>query len=817
MASSALDQSGNFAIAYNVSSTSTFPSLRYSGRLVDDALGTLTQGDNSIIEGTASNSSNRYGDYAAMGVDPADDCTFWFTGMNNNSSNWRTQVASFAFDACGCELRPSPLTVGSQVSGDNVIDLSWDDADLATVVEYTIHRSRTEGGPYDLIATVPDTSPGIAGGPDTFYSDTDVSGGTTYYYIVRASDGESCKSEESNETSATATGACTLTPLFGGIQNVVAPQLNNCTLDLYWTAAQEECGGPITYNIYRSTSSFFTPGASNLITSGITTTVYSDFDQLVNGGIYFYIVRAFDQGSGKEDENNVILPGQPQGASGACTTVSSCSDNPFIDVQPDGSSLACSASGFALTAVPNGGTDPFTYQWTKDGIDIPGATASTYVPTGLGTHSYNVKVQSTRCPSFVFDGLDSEVTLVNRPFFDGVREVVNPQTLDCSLDVQWDAGTTVCDGPVRYFVYRDSVSPVAATADNLIAAGVLDTHYTDQAEQTNATTQYYLVRAQDASTGQFETNSVEASAFPDGPGSGPQAVLDEDFSNTASFAAWTVTTGPGPHTCGEWAIGDAAANRPSGGSGSYGIANSQCHPILGRTSSTLTSPAVDVDLANLVSVTLELDMWFNHNGGEDGTIEVYDGSGWVTIWADSNSDFNGHKSFDVTPWAAGNSNFQVRFDYQFATDDRWFAIDNVQVIALTDVQCAATPAGPPAAPDGSGVTDPLRADRATVAGDTINVTWDSGSCPAADYNLLYGDLADVASATLAGSECALGSSGSYSWNAVPPGDLFFLVVGTDGAGTESSWGYDGYGGERNSIGASGECAIWFKETSNSCP
>ena len=88
-----MDQSGNFAIAYNVSSSSTYPSLRYSGRMADDPPGVLTQGESSIHEGSASNSSNRYGDYAALGVDPADDCTFWFTGMDNTSSSWRTQVA----------------------------------------------------------------------------------------------------------------------------------------------------------------------------------------------------------------------------------------------------------------------------------------------------------------------------------------------------------------------------------------------------------------------------------------------------------------------------------------------------------------------------------------------------------------------------------------------------------------------------------------------------------------------------------------------------------------------------------------------------
>jgi len=71
-----------------------------------------------------------------------------------------------------------------------------------------------------------------------------------------------------------------------------------------------------------------------------------------------------------------------------------------------------------------------------------------------------VKVQSSRCNGFVFDGLDSEATLVNAPFFGGVSEVVNLQTPDCALDVLWNSGTTVCDGPVRYFVYRDTVSPV---------------------------------------------------------------------------------------------------------------------------------------------------------------------------------------------------------------------------------------------------------------------------------------------------------------------------------------------------------------------
>ncbi len=101
MGAIAMDGEGNIALGYNVSSTTQFPSLRYVGRLVSDPLGTMPQGEAVLINGTGSNGSNRYGDYAAMSVDPVDDCTFWFTGQYNTGSNWSTRIGAFKFDACG--------------------------------------------------------------------------------------------------------------------------------------------------------------------------------------------------------------------------------------------------------------------------------------------------------------------------------------------------------------------------------------------------------------------------------------------------------------------------------------------------------------------------------------------------------------------------------------------------------------------------------------------------------------------------------------------------------------------------------------------
>ena len=97
----AMDGAGNIALGYNVSSQTIYPSLRYAGRLASDPLGTLPQGEYTLINGTGVNGSNRYGDYAAMSIDPVDDCTFWFTGQWNATSQWSTRIGAFKFDACG--------------------------------------------------------------------------------------------------------------------------------------------------------------------------------------------------------------------------------------------------------------------------------------------------------------------------------------------------------------------------------------------------------------------------------------------------------------------------------------------------------------------------------------------------------------------------------------------------------------------------------------------------------------------------------------------------------------------------------------------
>ena len=114
MSSAAMDKQGNIAAGYSVSSSIVSPSIRYTGRLATDPLGTLPQGENTIVAGSGSQINNitRWGDYSSMSIDPSDDCTFWYSTQYlsaNGSFNWRTRIAAFRFDACSQPAQGSLL------------------------------------------------------------------------------------------------------------------------------------------------------------------------------------------------------------------------------------------------------------------------------------------------------------------------------------------------------------------------------------------------------------------------------------------------------------------------------------------------------------------------------------------------------------------------------------------------------------------------------------------------------------------------------------------------------------------------------------
>src|SRR5262249_49380841 len=119
MGSIAMDQAGDMAMGYSVSSSTVSPSIRFTGRAATDPANTM-QAETSSVAGGGSQTGNltRWGDYSSISVDPVDDCTFWYTTeyiKANGSFNWSTRIANFKFPSCGgtpdFSLSASPASV----------------------------------------------------------------------------------------------------------------------------------------------------------------------------------------------------------------------------------------------------------------------------------------------------------------------------------------------------------------------------------------------------------------------------------------------------------------------------------------------------------------------------------------------------------------------------------------------------------------------------------------------------------------------------------------------------------------------------------
>lgn len=159
---------------------------------------------------------------------------------------------------------PAAPTNLTATGGNAVVSLSWSASTGAT--SYNVLRSTTNGGPYSSIASTSSTS----------YSDTGVSNGTTYYYVVTASNSAGT-SGDSNQASATPNVTIPPAPT-----NLTATA-GNAQVSLSWSASS----GATSYNVMRST----TNGGPYSLVNSTSSTSYTDTG-LTNGTTYYYVVTA---------------------------------------------------------------------------------------------------------------------------------------------------------------------------------------------------------------------------------------------------------------------------------------------------------------------------------------------------------------------------------------------------------------------------------------------------------------------------------------------------------------------------------------------
>ncbi len=258
-------------------------------------LGNVFTGASSVTGGSADASNNVESVFLPAGVSGPFTVTVTATNINSdgvpgNASALDQDFALVVYNAC-TDQPAAPTGVTATATAPNQVTVSFTTNGSP---EYRVYRSQVPGGPYTLVGTTA-TSP---------YVDNGVSGGLTFYYVVRAV--ICAESVNSTEAPVTTTGNCTLPPTFAGLTSATNGAVSTCTNQLSWSAATPACTGTITYNVYRSTASGFAPAIGNRIASGLTGTTFVDDLNLTNGATYYYVVRAVENKDIAVEETNTV-------------------------------------------------------------------------------------------------------------------------------------------------------------------------------------------------------------------------------------------------------------------------------------------------------------------------------------------------------------------------------------------------------------------------------------------------------------------------------------------------------------------------------
>jgi len=217
----AMDTAGNMGLAYSITSSNMYPSIRYTGRMSSDPLNQFTIAESGIINGggsqtnTWSGTPSRWGDYSALTIDPSNTSTFWYTNeyySTTSQASWKTRIATFSFaDILNVNVTANPSTIclgqSSQLNaivtgGSGTYTYSWTSipAGFTSTLQnplvfptittrYIVAASDGSSTKNDTTTVTVNNPPTANAGPDATYPNTTplfpVSGTATSYSRVK--------------------------------------------------------------------------------------------------------------------------------------------------------------------------------------------------------------------------------------------------------------------------------------------------------------------------------------------------------------------------------------------------------------------------------------------------------------------------------------------------------------------------------------------------------------------------------------------------------------------------------------------------------
>ncbi|WP_244864962.1 glycoside hydrolase family 48 protein [Xylanibacillus composti] len=220
------------------------------------------------------------------------DGTMTAYGNNTKVGLYRngTLIAGSAPGDSGQQPQPPAAPNGlTAAAGDGAVTLSWHASSGAT--HYTVKRATTSGGPYAAVASE------VSG---TSYTDSGLTNGTTYYYVVSASNSAG---ESLNSTAASATPQGIVEPQPPAAPNGLTAAAGDGAVTLSWNASS----GATHYTVKRATTS---GGPYAAVASEVSGTSYTD-SGLTNGTTYYYVVSASNNAG--ESPNSAPASATPQG------------------------------------------------------------------------------------------------------------------------------------------------------------------------------------------------------------------------------------------------------------------------------------------------------------------------------------------------------------------------------------------------------------------------------------------------------------------------------------------------------------------------
>ena len=488
----------------------------------------------------------------------------------------------------------------------------------------------------------------------------------------------------------------------------------------------------------------------------------------------------------------------------------------------------------SLGACPGGSWVPVALGHAATSVTdsgISGGTTWSYQVTAASDTASACESARSGCASVVPTG---ECTLA--PSFAGITTASSAQDATCGVALSWSAASPYCGTQARYNVYRGTTPGFAPGPASRIASCVTGTGWTDTDNLAFGTTYYYVVRAEDATTGHSgpcggneESNTNVLGASPTGPSAPGTFFDDAGDTGAATFAAgppW-IAAPTGGHT------GPAVYTASS----SDGICADLTSPTI-----TLDSPGLGPQLTFITRHDLEYDpIGILGAEGSLGQVEIATGPGfsnWTRVplspdypaivefplnacstTGNFDTYFSGTDmtwrtySASLANWAGGEARlrFHLSGDLLYPTGDWW--VDEIQIThAIVPGSCQTASSAPPPIPDGASV--PGQPIEVTRSGADVLVTWDASQCPAAGVNIYYGQLGDYT--TFTGGVCGLAPTGSATISV--PDNVWLLVTATNGVDTDGSWARDLSGAERNYAGAQSACpAIIHHAPASTCP